>query len=265
MLEEKNCGQSRTTRRGFQKPLGSSVVSRSLLSFRGVSLDLDGCGVRGVTFDLHAGEVGVLFGGRGATKGALLRLAGGMLDADVGRVLVDGQELRLLGDVERSRVLAGQVAWACRTGPGALRVSVRDYVCLPLVSAGAGWKEAGERARQALERLGVHECADLRWAQLSGWQRMCVELAQAVARQPSLLLVEELVDGLSMSGVREAMRLLRGLADEGMGVLLTADDMETAVLGDRLWRVEAGEVSEIGGGEAGSRSALPGWRRRRVS
>lgn len=240
------------------------VVSGPLLSLRGVSLGLDAGGVRGVSLDLEAGEVGVVFGGRDAGKTTLLRLAGGMLDPDAGQVLLRGRDLRVPGDAERSRLLAGQVAWACRTGPGGLPVSMLEYVSLPLLSvAGVEREEAGKRAREALERLGVHECAEMSWMDLSAWERVGVELAQAVARRPALLFVDGLIDGLSMTAVRDAMRVIRGLAeDDGLGVLIAADDIETAVLADRLWRVEGGELLELGGGQADAAFESDRWRRR---
>lgn len=220
-----------------------------LLSLCDVTVDLDGHGrgVRGVRLELEAGEIGIVCGRRNAGKSTLLRLAGGMLEPDEGTVLFRGDDLYALCDRERSRLLAREIAWSCRAGPGAMQLRVLDYVGLPLV---AGRRVSnGERvrlARDALRRLDVGRCARLRWVELSGWQRVCVELAQAIVRGPCLLLVDDLIDGLSMSGAREAIRAIRSVCEQdGVGVLITSDDLELGVLADRLWRIEDGEIREM--------------------
>lgn len=255
-------------RNGIFEKLMSMIVSGPLLSLRRVSLSLDGragSGVRGATLDLGAGEVGVVLGGRDAGKTTLLRLAGGMLDPDGGQVLFAGRDLGALRDGERVEVLAREVAWACRSGPGFSRVSMLDYISLPLASgARVRREEARERAQAALERLGVPECAELGWTEMSAWQRVCAELAQAIVRRPSLLLVDDLIDGLSRAGVMEAMRLIRAVAEEErLGALITADDIETGILADRLWRIDGGVLKTIDGGDAGAGER--DWYPRRVS
>jgi ABC-type branched-subunit amino acid transport system ATPase component len=123
-----------------------------------------------------------------------------------------------------------------------------DYVGLPLVGGRRlRSREPEMRARAALKRLGVSEVGGLQWAQLSAWQWVCVELAQATVCRPSLVLVDELIDGLSMRRTREAMRLIRSLADaDGFGVLMAASDLEPGMLADRVWTLEEGELRSMG-------------------
>jgi putative ABC transport system ATP-binding protein len=201
----------------------------------------------GVSLELEAGEVGVVVGPRDAGKTMLLRVAGGMKVADRGTVLLGGRDLAAMSNSDRERLLAGDIAWASRSGPGRMRFRTLEYVGLPLRG---GYRlpsrEPDRLARAALKRVGAQGCAGLEWSQLSTWQQVCVELAQAIVREPLLLLADELVDGLSMRSTREAMRLIRSLAaEQGCGVLVTAGDLEPGMLADRTWTIEDGELDVL--------------------
>ena len=221
-----------------------------LLVLDDVTVDLDGHGrgVRNVSLEIGAGEVGAVIGGRDAGKTTALRVAGGMLRPEDGRVLFGGRALYALSESVRSRLLAKEVAWACRAGPGGLRLSVLDYVGLPLVAGRRLGNRTRKRlAREALARLEVSDCESLTWLELSEWQRVCVELAQAVVRGPSLLLIDGLIAGLSLYATTDALRLVRRLADEdGIAVLIASDESEVCGVAERVWSIESGEMRQVG-------------------
>jgi putative ABC transport system ATP-binding protein len=227
-------------------------VGESLLVLRGVSRGFDaGFGwlrvLAGVSLSLGEGEIGAVLASRDQGKTTLLRMAAGMLLADEGEVRFDGRDLKAMSEGDRARLLGSEIAWACRDGPGGLRLEAVDYVGLPLVAGyGLRGREPVRRAYEALEWLGVQECARLTWQQLSGWQRVGVELAQAIVARPRLLLVDDLIDGLSMGRTREAMRLIRSLVAEfGFGVLMGVSDGESAMLADRVWVLDEGELASL--------------------
>ena len=79
-----------------------------------------------------------------------------------------------------------------------------------------------------------------------------MELAQGIVGRPRLLLVDDLLSGLSMGRVREAMRLIRSLVVEfGFGVLMAVSDDESALLADRVWMLEEGELALVGAESTG--------------
>jgi ABC-type branched-subunit amino acid transport system ATPase component len=83
---------------------------------------------------------------------------------------------------------------------------------------------------EVLEMLGVGDCADKRWRELSNWQRVRVELAQAVVGRPRVVLVDDVLGGLTFGQKQEAMELVRGFADDlGCGVLMAASDHMSAL------------------------------------
>jgi ABC-type cobalamin/Fe3+-siderophores transport system ATPase subunit len=166
------------------------------------------------------------------------------LGVDGGEVVFAGRDVKGLSRADREALLGAEIGWACRTGPGRMAFDVRDYVGLPLIKGHKlRSREPVERTHAVLERLGVAGCFDMPWTSLSDWERVCVELAQAVVCGPRLLLVDDLLAGLSMGHVREAMRLIGLIAGEdGLAVLMACSDEEPAMHAHRVWRLEEGEL-----------------------
>jgi ABC-type cobalamin/Fe3+-siderophores transport system ATPase subunit len=198
-----------------------------------------------VSLSVGVGEVVAVVGGSGQGKSTLIRVASGTLPADRGSVRVNGVELARLSDRELSAVLARDVGVATGMGPG-VRVSVREYVEMAAAAPRDGrrrrrWGRQERRlmASRVLQELGVGECAELRWEELSDWQRVVVELAQAVVVRPRLLLIDDLADRFGLRQKQEVMDLLQGLARElGCGVLMAVSDHAAALRAVRIWQLQ---------------------------
>jgi putative ABC transport system ATP-binding protein len=191
--------------------------------------------LRHATLQLDPGEVLSVVATRSQGKTTLLRLACGILAPDEGRVLLGRHDLAQLSNSAHSELLREHIAWAGRTGPG-MRLQMLDYVALRLA---IGRRTRRRRVRtlalEALERLDVPHTANRYWEQLSDLERALVELAQAVAARPRLLLVDDLIDGFGMRETELLGRLLRALARElRIGVLMTVSDPEAALRSDRV-------------------------------
>jgi ABC-type cobalamin/Fe3+-siderophores transport system ATPase subunit len=206
-----------------------------------------GCGqvaaLEDVSLSVAAGEVVAVVGGRGQGKSTLIRVASGTLPPDRGAVHVNGVELAGLRDKQLSAVLAGDVGMATGVGPG-VRVTVREYVEMAAAGPKDGrrrrWRKRERRlmASGILEELGVGECGELRWDELADWQRVMVELAQAVVVRPRLLLIDDLVDVFGLRQKQEVMDLLQGFADRlGCGVLMAVSDHAAALGSVRIWQL----------------------------
>jgi putative ABC transport system ATP-binding protein len=198
-------------------------------------------------------ELVAVVGTRDQGKTTLLRVASGSLPADRGSVRVGELELTGLSDARLARVLRSDIGWAARSGPE-IRVHVRDYVGLALASGRRlGWRERRLRVAQVLKRLGVADCAALSWGELSDWQRVMVELAQAVVGEPRVLLVDDVMDGFGLGRKQDVFEILRGFADElGCGVLLAVSDHAAALPADRVWQLHGGRLklmADLTGGE----------------
>jgi putative ABC transport system ATP-binding protein len=177
-------------------------------------------------------------------KTTLLNVAAGMEPVDRGSVRLAGRDLSVLNDGEMSEVLRTQIGFATRTGP-CLDWQMRDYVSTPLrAGSRVSGRERDLRVAEVMDRLGVADCATRQWHELSGWRRVRVELAQAIVGRPKLVLVDDLLDGLSHSRLQETMHLIHELANEfSFSVLMAASDYNAAALSDQVWNLNRGTLS----------------------
>ena len=212
--------------------------------------------LEGASLQVGRGEVVCVLGTRGQGKTTLLRIAAGMESADEGLVSFDGQDLAARSDRELSRLLGRKIAWAGKSGPG-IRTRMLDYVAMPLlvghgeherVSLRKRWRakrDVEERAMTALERVGAAECAGQVWESMSDWERALVEVAQAIAGEPALLLVDDLTDALGIRETDELTTLVSSLARESkIGVLMAASDAQATLLSDRIVTLAGGRLTQ---------------------
>jgi len=141
--------------------------------------------VRGLSLDIPAGSLTVIIGPNGCGKSTLLRVIAGLVRPSHGRVLV-GQEPARAPQAGNGRV--GLAFQEPRLLPW---LSTLDNVALPLTLAGERPEEARERARSALERVGLADAAGARPSQLSGGMAQRAGLARALITDPPVLLLDE--------------------------------------------------------------------------
>jgi predicted ABC-type transport system involved in lysophospholipase L1 biosynthesis ATPase subunit len=202
-----------------------------------------------VTLEVDAGEVLAVLAQRAQGKTSLLRVAAGMERPDRGHVYFEGEDLWGLSERRRARLLGGQIGWVGSAVPD-LDVPMLANVALPLFAA-YGKREAYARARTALQRVGAGECADQFWGSLADWERALVAVAQGIAREPKLLLVDDLTISLGLGEVDDVTRLLDSLATEqGFAVLMSVSDATATGWAGRVARLFDGELLET------SRAAL---------
>ena len=195
-----------------------------------------------------AGEVLVLLGPNGAGKSTALQALAGLLPLSAGSLrlgdrVLDDPAAGLLVPPQQRRV--GVVFQDYLLFP---HLSARDNVAFGLRCAGTPRRSAREAAGTWLERMELAELADVRPAELSGGQAQRVALARALAPRPDLLLLDEplaALDARTRTSVRSGLR--RHLRDfGGCTVLITHDPLDAMVLGDRLFVLEEGRVTQSG-------------------
>jgi len=195
------------------------------------------------TFSVPAGTVGAVVGTRAQGKSTLIRIASGTLPPDRGTVRFDGRDLATLKDADYSAVLANELGVALSSGPR-VRLDVQAYVEMSLAATKRwGGRQRRQRVSHVLKDLGVASCARMKWKELSQWQQVLVELAQAVVVTPRLLLVDDLVDVLNLGKKQAVMEILRGVAQStGCAVLTAVSDHEAALQSDQVWQLRDGRL-----------------------
>jgi predicted ABC-type transport system involved in lysophospholipase L1 biosynthesis ATPase subunit len=196
-----------------------------------------------VTIEVDAGETVAVLAQRAQGKTSLLRVAAGMERPDRGQVRFEGEDLWSFSERRRSRLLGGQIGWVGPAVPD-LDVPMLANVALPLFAT-YGKNEAYARAMAALERVGARECAEQFWESLADWERALVAVAQGIAREPKLLLVDDLTLSLGLGETEEVTLLLDTLAGEqGFAVLMSVSDADATKWSRRFASLAGGELLE---------------------
>ena len=223
---------------GIRKAYGANVVLR----------DID--------LSVAAGRAVAVIGPSGSGKSSLLRCINYLDRPDAGSVTVDGE---LIGQVEhRGRLLpAGErLLRRQRTQIGMVfqqynlfphMTSLENIIEAPMAVRKLRRSEARDEAMALLEQVGLVEKAAAYPASLSGGQQQRVAIARALAMRPKLMLFDEATAALDPELVGEVLRVIRGLADRGMTMLIVTHEMEFAAhVADEVVFMDGGLVVERG-------------------
>lgn len=219
----------------------------ALLALSGVSLVFPRGGrhytrvLADVDLELETGEFVAVLAQRAQGKTTLMRVAAGVMRPDHGSVRFDGMELWELSDRGRSALLGSDIALLEHRRPE-LDLRAIELVALPLLRK-MGRRGAYKQAKLVLARVGLEECGAQRWESLSDSERALLTLARALAREPRLLLVDDLMAGLGIGASEHVGRLLRELSQAaGFTVLMTVPDAGSTSWFDRVATLAGGEL-----------------------
>jgi|ERR1700733_2292772 ABC-type sugar transport system ATPase subunit len=194
--------------------------------------------LRGVSMALDAGELGVVWGPRGAGRSTLLRVAAGLEPPEQGVVLFAGVDLAVSGE----EVLGDGIGYCHKSfGSGGWQL-VLDQVMISLLARGVASDAARSRAHAALERTGAGECAALRLNALRAGEAIRVALARVLALGPRMLVVDEPTEGIETIERDEILSLLRSLAEDGLAVLASTGEPAGLSGAARSWVLGEGEL-----------------------
>jgi polar amino acid transport system ATP-binding protein len=202
--------------------------------------------LRGIDLSVAEHEVVCLIGASGSGKSTLLRCVNLLEPIDSGRIVVNGEEITARGvDVNRVRRGIGIVFQAFNLFP---HMSVLDNVTLgPRRALGQPRGEAEAEARELLTRFGLADKVDDYPDRLSGGQQQRVAIVRALATRPRLMLLDEITSALDPELVAEVLEVVRGLAREGMTMVIATHEMGFARdIANRICFLDGGVILEQG-------------------
>ena len=183
--------------------------------------------VNGVSLNIEQGEVVGLLGPNGAGKTTCFYMVVGLIDADGGRITLDGQDITRLPMHTRARLGIGYLPQE----PSVFRrLTVAENV-LAILELRKDL-DADQRQRELeslLDELKVAHIAGQKGISLSGGERRRVEIARALAANPRFMLLDEPFAGVDPISVGEIQRIVRHLRDRGIGVLITDHNVREAL------------------------------------
>ena len=177
-----------------------------------------------VNFHLRAGELAFLTGHSGAGKSTVLRLIALMERPTVGRVLINGQDLRKIKSRQIPYVRR-DIGVIFQDHRLLMDKTVFDNVALPLLIEGYTHKEAGKRVSASLEKVGLGDKERHYPIMLSGGEQQRVGIARAIVKKPPILLADEPTGNLDPKLSMDIMRLFESFNSVGMSVLIASHDL----------------------------------------
>jgi general L-amino acid transport system ATP-binding protein len=200
--------------------------------------------LRGCDLEVRKGEVVVIMGPSGSGKSTFIRTFNALEDFQKGAITVDGMTLSNdLSHIDAIRREVGMVFQQFNLFP---HLTVLDNLTLaPVLVRRRPKAEVERQARALLERVGISEQADKYPGQLSGGQQQRVAIARSLCMEPRIMLFDEPTSALDPEMVREVLQVMRGLAADGMTMVVVTHEVGFArEVAHRVVLMAEGEVVE---------------------
>lgn len=202
--------------------------------------------LKNVDLDVSEGDYLAIMGPSGSGKTTLMNLIGCLDVPTSGSYLLGEREITKCSGKELAEIRNKEIGFVFQSFHLLPKLTALDNVALPLLYGGVKKAERQERARAALETVGLADRLDHRPDQLSGGQCQRVAIARAIVGKPRLLLADEPTGALDSASGAQVMELFRQLHDSGSTIIMITHDQGIAHHADTIMTIKDGVLS--GGG-----------------
>lgn len=216
-----------------------SIIDVKNLSFR-YKENQNYYDVKDITFHVKRGEWLSIVGHNGSGKSTTVRLIDGLLEAESGEIVIDGQRLT----EENVWNIRRQIGMVFQNPDNQfVGATVEDDVAFGLENQGLSRQEMKKRVEEALALVGMLDFKKREPARLSGGQKQRVAIAGVVALRPAILILDEATSMLDPEGRRELIGTVKGIRkDYDMTVISITHDLEEVAMSDRVLVMKKGEI-----------------------
>lgn len=196
-----------------------------------------------VSFHVKQGEWLSIIGHNGSGKSTTVRLIDGLLEAESGDIIIDGDVLTVDNVWEKRRLIGMVFQNPDNQFVGA---TVEDDVAFGLENQGIALEEMRKRVDEALELVGMADFKTREPARLSGGQKQRVAIAGVVALRPKIIILDEATSMLDPEGRLDLIKIVQEIKDRhGMTVISITHDLDEVALSDRVIVMKRGQVESV--------------------
>ncbi len=200
--------------------------------------------LKGVNLYIARGEFVAIMGPSGSGKSTLMNLIGCLDTPSSGTYLCDGVDVSRLDKEGRAALRRDKIGFVFQGFNLLSRMSALENVAMPMAYARSLPSERRDKARQALEAVGLGNRADHRPSELSGGQQQRVAIARALINRPPILLADEPTGALDSRTGEEILALFSRLQSDGHTIVLITHDPGVAAHAGRSFVMRDGELHE---------------------
>src|SRR6266700_2302250 len=224
------------------------VISTTIGEAQGVTRDFHGGGgvvhaLRGIDLRIEPGEFVALRGRSGSGKTTLLNILIGLDNPTQGRVIILGEDLARLSEIERARLRRESIGMMFQNAHLFPSLTAQENVEVPLRLARMETEQRTRQAQEALAQVGLAKRAHHRGLELSGGEQQRVALARALVHRPRFIVADEPTGNLDSVTGRDIANLLRETAQQSqIGLLVATHDTTIVEAADRALNIHNGRI-----------------------
>lgn len=208
---------------------------------------MDGISIKaldGISLMIKAGEFVAITGASGSGKSTLMHIIGCLDTPTNGEVFLDGQKVSDFSERQLAVVRNQKIGFVFQQFNLLARTSALENVALPLIYSGLPESKIEEKAKEALNRVGLSDRLHHHPNQLSGGQQQKVAIARALVTNPSLILADEPTGNLDSKSGQEILKVFQQLNQQGNTIIFVTHDQQVAANAQRIIKIKDGKIEE---------------------